>query len=98
MGRLVDADSMAAPGGVWGHLWTPPTLSHTVQKVMEVLTVFCLGLVDSTVDFPRVGRRGGGCLAGLFALGEDLSDVGVHVVDLARHVLDLIPHRFGSFG
>ena len=77
IGWLVDVVSMAPLEGVWGSPRPPRRLSHAVQEVVEILAVFCLCLVDSPVDLPRVGRLRGGCLAGLFPLGEDLSDVGV---------------------
>ena len=51
---------------------------------MQRLAVFCLSLKGATVDRARVGRQGGGCLAGFLALGKDLLDVVVvcHAVSI----------------
>jgi len=65
-----------------------PPLSHAVQEVVQILAVFCLGLVDSPMDLPRVGRLGGRCLAGFLALGEDLIDVVV-----VCHAVSMAPYR-----
>lgn len=68
---------MAPLGGVWGDWWTVPELSHAIQKIGKRLSILCLRLkatgADSTGELPLRGRR----LAGLFALGEDLLNVGV---------------------
>jgi len=81
-----DAVSLQGQRAALGAAVPPPQASHAVQEVMQILTVFCLGLVDSTMDLPRIGGSGSGCLAGFLALGEDLSDVGVvgfvHAVSL----------------
>lgn len=64
----------------WGSEAPPvPVLrvSHAVQEIVQRLTVFCLSGKGATVDRARVGRLRGGRLAGLLALAEDLSDVGV---------------------
>jgi len=85
-GCLVDAVSMAWIGGRVNPSGTVRGLSHAVEEVVQILAVFCLGLVDSTVDLPRIGGSGSGCLAGFLTLGEDLSDVGigfVHAVSMA---------------
>ena len=81
---VVHGLSIAWIGGRVNPSGTVRELSHPVQEVVQILAVFCLGLVDSPVDLPRVGRLGGGCLAGFLALGEDLIDVVVvfHAVSL----------------
>jgi len=63
--------------GVWRWRVPPCRVSHAVQEVMQGLTVLCLSLIDSPVDSTGVLCLRGGCLAGLLALAEDLSDVGV---------------------
>jgi len=84
----VDVVSMAPLGGVWGSWWTVPQLSHAVQEVVQRLPIFCLSLEDLPMDLPRVGRLGGGCLAGFLALGEDLIDVVVVFHALIIHPAD----------
>jgi len=68
-----------------------PPLSHAVEKVVQILAVFCLGLVDSPMDLPRIDGRGGGRLAGFLALGEDLIDVVV-----VFHAVSLVGQGWGS--
>jgi hypothetical protein len=68
---------MAPLGGVWGNWWTVWGLSHAIQEVGKRLPILCLSLkatgTDGTGELPLGGRG----IAGLFALGADLSDVGV---------------------
>lgn len=53
-----------------------------IQEVGQRLLVLCLGFVDPSADGAGELPLGGGGLAGLLALAQDLADVGV-----ARHVV-----------
>ena len=63
---------------------TPPQVSHAVHKISKGFEILILGLKGPTMDSTGVLCLGGRCLAGLFALLEDLLSVGVagHVVCL----------------
>jgi hypothetical protein len=74
---VVHETSMAADGAVWGVWWTVRGLSHPVQEVCQCLFIVCLSLKGPTMDSTGVLCLRGRRLAGLLALGDDLSDVGV---------------------